>query len=241
MKMQHKSAKSTLCVFVFTIAFLTLASPLSGKENLPAMVFGLNNDTLLGEIKVKNAFDRGNHQAYSYLQFSIVFTPKDGQTQSLKPTQIKGFLIWTSDSSFEKYVSARLDSGTGLAEEESKFGRPGFAARLGEVENEAFVRVLSEQGNAKLYAFYEEDVLTYSNGGIPPTYYNSLNERFLVRKGNGKFIKLNSKSKRRKAQLLEAFGDCAKIKTVLEKPKLDTGASQILVAIIERYNSGCGE
>jgi hypothetical protein len=71
--------------------------------------------------------------------------------------------------------------------------------------------------------------------------YNSLNERFLVRKGENPFIKLHSKSKRRKAQLLQEFGDCDKIKTVLDKPKLDTGEAQILSAIVTSYNNSCGK
>ncbi len=225
---------------LFTIAISTLCQyPLFGKEKLPAMILGLKNDTLHGEIKVKNNFDNGRNRAFAYLQFSIEFTQKEGQTKEFKPGQITGFLVWTSDTTFEKYVSARLGYTASVNEEEASFRRPGMAARFDVSENEAFVRVLEDTGEAKLYAFYEEDVLVSNQGGMPPTMYNSLNDRFLVRKGDGPFIKLNSKSKRKKVQLLELYGDCAKIKAILDKPKLDTGNDQILRAIVTGYNKNC--
>ncbi len=232
-----------------TLAILAFGqSPLFGKEKLKALVFGLANDTLQGEIKVKNAFDNGENTfdylknyAYSYLQFSIEFTSIDGQDKVFKPGQIKGFLIWTRDSTFEKYVSVNLNAGFPVEEAESKFRKPGMAARFNIGENEAFVRVLNEQGNAKLYVFYEEDVQELYGGGINPQFNQSLNERFLVRKGDSAFFKLNPKKKRRKAQLIQLFGDCEKIKTFLEKPKLDTSDIQILRALLATYNNTCSK
>ncbi len=128
-----------------------------------------------------------------------------------------------------------------MEEAESKFRKPGMAARFNIGENEAFVRVLNEQGNAKLYVFYEEDVQELYGGGINPQFNQSLNERFLVRKGDGAFFKFNPKKKRRKAQLIQLFGDCEKIKTFLEKPKLDTSDIQILRALLATYNNTCSK
>lgn len=235
-----KSIALTLAILAFGL------SPLFGKEKLKALVFGLANDTLQGEIKVKNAFD--NHKnsldyiknyAYSYLQFSIEFSSIDGKEMVFKPGQIHGFLVWTSDSTFEKYVSVNLSAGFPVEEAESKFRRPGMAARFDIGENEAFVRVLNEQGHAKLYVFYEEDVQEFAGGGPAPVLTNSLNERFLIRKGKDAYIKLNPKNKRRKAQLIQLFGDCEKIKTFLEKPKQDTADFKILNALITSYNNTC--
>jgi hypothetical protein len=99
--------------------------------------------------------------------------------------------------------------------------------------------VLNEQGHAKLYVFYEEDVQVFTGGGPAPVLTNSLNERFLIRKGNDAFIKLNPRNKRRKAQLIQLFGDCEKIKTFIEKPKQDTADLKILTALITSYNNTC--
>jgi len=221
-------------------------SPLFGKEKLKALVFGLANDTIAGEIKVKNAFDRGKNTldylknySYSYLQFSIEFTSADGKDITFKPGQINGFLIWTSDSTYEKYVSVNLSAGSSKEAAESQFRRPGMAARFDIGENEAFVRVLTDQGYAKLYVFYEEEVQEFAGGGPAPVLTNSLNERFVLRKGNDPYIKLNPKNKRRKAQLMQLFGECEKLKTFLEKPKQNTASLKILSAIVITYNNTC--
>jgi hypothetical protein len=242
-----KQTNPALKSIAFTLAILAFGqSPLFGKEKLRALVFGLANDTLQGEIKVKNAFDNSKNAleylknyAYSYLQFSIEFTSVDGKDNEFKPGQIQGFLIWTSDSTYEKYVSVDLSADSRAEDSERKFRRPGMAARFDLGENKAFVRVLHEQGYAKLYVFYEEDIQEFAGGGPAPVLTNSLNERFLIRKGNDAYIKLNHKNKRQRAQLIQLFGDCEKIKTFLEKPKRDTADLKTLTAIVTSYNNSC--
>lgn len=218
--------------------FFGIHQTMLAKEHLPAIVLGLNHDTLHGEIKVLNAFDKGKSRAFTYLHFEINFSGKDGQVKKYQPGEILGFLIWTSDSTYEKFVSASLSPTA--PEQEATFGKTGAAARWEFGASKAFVRVLDESGPMKLFAFYEEDVLAYDRGGMPPTLYNSLNERFLLQKGDGDMVKLNPKSKRRKVQLMEIFKGCDKIISILEASKLETNDPKVLDALVSGYNKSCG-
>lgn len=218
--------------------FFGINQTMLAKEHLPAIVLGLNHDTLHGEIKVLNAFDKGKYRAFTYLQFAINFSGKDGQNKKFQPGEILGFVIWTSDSTYEKFVSGSLSPTA--PEEEATFGKTGAAALWEFGASKAFVRVLDESGPIKLYACYEDDVLTYDRVAMPPTRYNSLNERFLLQKGDGDMVKLNPKNKRRKVQLMEIFKGCDKIISILETSKLKTDDPKVLDALVSGFNKSCG-
>lgn len=224
----------------FAISLFVFGQPLFAKDRLPAAILTLKNDTLRGEIKVPNGFAKGRGRSQADVQYSIDFYDVNGQKTEFTPDQIAGFLIWTADSVFEKFVPAQLGlSKDELFEKEQFFGKMGLEARFASPEKLAFVHVLHESGGLQLFDFYGESVLNYTNGGLPGPTYNSLVQSFLVKKGDGIFLKLSEKEKKRRKQIAALTADCEKVRGILEKQKLNVMDENILKSVVASYSSFC--
>lgn len=227
-----------LCQLPFVMQKLLLYVLISGifvpfaqaKETLPAWVITLKNDTLRGEISVPKALLKEKERGFAHFQSEVSFESAADQQTTYKPGDIKGFLIFTSDSTFEKFIAASFSIGAmGFLTAEVHTGM-------------SFVRIIDDNGFLKTYQFYDSEKKRLGSDpmlSVPGSHgmvYSGWVTWTLLQKGDAEIKVLpNVKKKRRKA-LLEFLGDYEKVRTVISNLSFDVENPTSLQTIFKAYN-----
>lgn len=228
--------KKTLLSFCFLFAGLLLVA----KEQARSKIITLEGDTINGTIKVPKAFFKNKLAGFAYVQLKVSFTDNSGAIKVYMPNSIQGFLIYCEDGSVEKFISAKGgyevidDAGISLSGNDKAFGKRGYGALFGIGTDQAFVHVIKDDQYLKHYAYYEE-VATTTNAGTMPMTTSTLVTREVIRKGDGPFLILNARKKKRRAELIEMLGDCEKLNRLISAKKLDVYKG--LEMIVKEYNN----